>query len=191
MDDELRARAAGYTWALTQPRYADYDEFASYGAFADQCGNLRDDERVVVLFQAWERGVVDADWLLREDAMISPSDIVRLLDERVSLRYIQAELKAGRLRGQKFSSDGKRADWAVFPDDFREWLKNHKWTSGKYPRRPDKQIRAVLKKAGWSGSEEQAESVLAEVWALMQSEQISVEQAVPKWLEIEYGVGEE
>jgi hypothetical protein len=132
MDELNQARAAGYAWALAQPRYADYDEFASYGAFADL---IPGDERVA-LFQSWERGVVDADWLLREDVMLSPSDIVRLLDERVSLRYIQAELKAGRLRGQRFSLDGKRADWAVFPDDFRKWLENHKWTSGKYPRRP-------------------------------------------------------
>jgi hypothetical protein len=127
MDELNQARAAGYAWALAQPRYADYDEFASYGAFADQCGVIPGDERVVTLFQAWERGVVDADWLLSEDVMLSPSDIVRLLDERVSLRYIQAELKGGRMDGQKFSTDGKRADWTVFPEDFRKWLENHGW----------------------------------------------------------------
>ena len=62
---------------------------------------------------------------------------------------------------------------------------------GKYARRPDKQILKSLKKAGWSGDEQQVQMALEEIWALMQSGfNASVEQAVGEWIENEFGAGE-
>jgi hypothetical protein len=124
----------------------------------------------------------------RLEILLSPEQYDALLKQAEAEGFISIDPKLGAdTRGAVSEYVRDLFDWYVPGFMKAAPIKRR----GKYPRRPDKQIRAVLKKAGWSGSEEQAESVLAEVWALMQSEQIPVEQAVPKWLEIEYGVGEE
>lgn len=61
---------------------------------------------------------------------------------------------------------------------------------GKYKRRPDKQILRALKKAGWRGNDEQAKIVVPEVWEIIQRG-VEIGEAVEKWADAEYGIGEE
>jgi len=119
-------RVKGYEWALSQALHSDYNDFTSWSAFAEKC--LKDtpladaipgDEEVLGLWQAWEMGVFDAKVFLRDDAFLSVADIVGRTDFDRS--YIQAELKAKRLKGMKVGNS-----YAIHPDDFRTWLANPK-----------------------------------------------------------------
>lgn len=119
-------RIKGYSWALSQERHSDYNDMTSYSAFEGACikgtdleGEIPGEANVVMAWQSWEQGVFDTRVFLRDDAMLSVAEIV----ERTSFdrSYIQAELKAKRLKGVKVGNS-----YAVYPDDFRKWLNNPK-----------------------------------------------------------------
>lgn len=120
----MKARVKGYEWALSQERHSDYNDALSWRAFSEVC--LKDtplvdaipgDEAVLELWKAWETGVFDARMFLRDDAMLGTADIAERTGFDIS--YIKAELKAKRLKGMLVGNS-----YAVYPDDFRQWLNN-------------------------------------------------------------------
>lgn len=122
----MEARVKGYEWALSQERHSDYNDSLSWRAFADAClkgtplaDAIPGDEDVLALWQAWETGVFDARVFLRDDAMLGTAEIAERTGFDIS--YIKAELKVKRLKGMKIGNS-----YAVYPDDFREWLNNPK-----------------------------------------------------------------
>lgn len=122
----IEARIKGYAWALSQERHSDYNDMTSYAAFEKNCikgtefeNEIPGEANVVMAWQAWEQGVDDSRVFLRDDSLLSVAEIV----ERTGFArsYIQAELKAKRLKGMTVGNS-----YAVYPDDFREWLNNPK-----------------------------------------------------------------
>lgn len=119
-------RVKGYEWALSHEPHSEYNDAESWQAFAAGClygtsmqNALPGDEGVQRVWEMWEQGVFDARVFLRDDSMLGTAEIAERTGFDIS--YIKAELKAKRLKGMKVGNS-----YAVYPDDFREWLNNPK-----------------------------------------------------------------